>query len=307
MKSTLLKAWLIACALFAVSCSGTNSVQEVIWVGSTPGDNYIKSMLNIPATTKVDFIRWNLVLKTTDANENSFELDLVFGEGEQGTPGFKNGGETQSYSGNFTISKSGNENINGETWHLKSSNLKSELILVKLDDNLIHLLTSQNRLMIGNGGWSYTLSRKTRVQPAAILPVLKSSAQILNDTPLQVVFEGRTPCQEVAAEHPELKASSSCHKLKWRLILLRDSVSRQPTTSTIRKVVDNNPKDELGTWSITKGIASNPDAIIYTLNPDKPGESISFLAGDENVLFILSKKNTLLPGNADFSFTLNKK
>ena len=289
LKSFLSKAWIFACILFAGSCSGTNSMQEVVWVGSTPGNAYIKSVLNIPAETKVDFIRWNLVLKTSHANEKTFVLDIVYGEGEQGTPGFKGGGDKRSYSGSYTVG-SGNEKLNGEVWYLKSSSLNADLAMVKLDDNNVHLLTSQNRLMIGNGGWSYTLSRKVRVQSqapeASGLPALVPSAKWMNDTSLQVIFEGRTPCQELAAEHPELNASSSCHKLKWRLVLRRDAVSLQPGTCTIRKVVDNKARDESGTWSITKGIASNPDVVIYTLNPDKPGEAISFLAGDENVLFL---------------------
>ncbi|HSR17878.1 MAG TPA: hypothetical protein VLM39_07270, partial [Ignavibacteriaceae bacterium] len=80
-----------------------------------------------------------------------------------------------------------------------------------------------------------------------------------------------------------------------------------PTTYTIRKVVDNEPRDASGKWTIIKGTAKNPNVIIYKIEPEKPDESISFLVGDDNVLFFLNKKNELFVGNEDFSFTLNKK
>jgi hypothetical protein len=72
-------------------------------------------------------------------------------------------------------------------------------------------------------------------------------------------------------------------------------------------VVDNAPKDITGTWSITKGTESNPDAIIYQLDPDKPNQTISLLVGDENILYFLHKNQELFIGNGDFSFTLNKR
>ena len=62
-----------------------------------------------------------------------------------------------------------------------------------------------------------------------------------------------------------------------------------------------------GKWTIIKGIQSNPKAVIYQLDPDKPEQSISLLLGDENVAFFLHKDNQLFTGNEDFSYTLNKR
>lgn len=61
-----------------------------------------------------------------------------------------------------------------------------------------------------------------------------------------------------------------------------------------------------GKWAIVKGTKTNPEAVVYQLDPDKPQGSLSFLKGDENVLFILDKDRNLMVGNADFSYTLNK-
>jgi hypothetical protein len=178
---------------------------------------------------------------------------------------------------------------------------------VKLTENIFHLLTPQKRLMVGNGGWSYTLNRKELINDdAVVLPALASPTSLLSDTSPQVVYDGRTPCQDYAAEH-QLKVTSACFKLKWKLILNRDAITHAPTTYTIRKVVDNIPRNVSGNWAIIEGTKENPDAIIYQLDPEDPENSICFLAGDEHVLFFLDKKFNLHAGNGDFSYTLNKR
>lgn len=294
------------CTLFTSSCFGSADLKEIVFVGSTPGDEEIKSILKIPSDIKVDFIRWNLKLNMSNADQNSFLLDIHFGEAKPNTRGFKGSGEKYSFEGTYTVSKSRDNNITKEIYHFKSSKLLTEIAMIKLNDNIFHLLTPQNQLMIGNGGWSYTLNRKVPVNSSGIISPADYSS-IVNDTSLQVVFDGRTPCQEISAEHPEMKASESCFKLKWRLILNRDSASYLPTTYTVRKVVNNEPGEVSGKWTIIKGTAVNPDVIIYQIEPDKPEESISFLVGDKNVLFFLKKNNTLYVGNEDHSYTLNKK
>lgn len=306
LKLFLTHTLILLCSLFTTSCFGSDDSSEIVFVGSTPGDELIKSILTIPSDTKVDFIMWNLRLNTTNANQNSFLLDIILGEAQPNTRGFKGGGEKYSFKGTYTVSKSWDNNISKEVYHLKSSKLPTEIVMIKINDNIFHLLTPQNQLMIGNGGWSYTLNRKDPINSTGLISMANYSS-IVNDTSLQVVFDGRTPCQEISAEHPEMKASQSCFKLKWRLILNRDSISHFPTTYTIRKVVDNEPGDISGKWTIIKGTALNPDVIIYQIEPDKPEESISFLVGDNNVLFFLKKNNALYVGNEDHSYTLNKK
>ena len=290
---------LFLCLLLFGSSSAISTAPEIILVGSTPADGPIKSMLTIPTVTKVDFIRWDLKLN----DKNAFTLEIAYGESQPNTLGFKDGGQKQTIKGIFTISRNEGSKSFKYVYHLKSSSLPEKISLVKLNENLFHILTSQNQLMIGNGGWSYTLNRKDPIGSDEIL----ISSTITDDKSLQLVFDGRTPCQEIAAEHPEMNASQSCFKLKWRLILNRDSVNYLPTTCVIRKIVDNQPRDVSGKWTIIKGTAANPDAIIYKIEPDKPDESISLLVGDDNVLFFLNKNEEPYIGNKDFSFTLNKK
>ena len=265
-------------------------------VGCTPGDDLIKLQLGIQADTKIDFIRWDLRFDKS----NTFVLNIKFGENQTNTLGFVAGGQSKDFQGTYTISK----NANNEFYHLKAEQLK--ITLVKLNDNLFHLLTAENRLMVGNGGWSYTLNNKNPKEIIADLPILTSFDYILNDNPLQVIYDGRTPCQEFATEH-QMNVSEACFKLKWKLTLNRDSVTFSPTTYSIRKVVDGVAGDITGTWSIVKGTKSNPNAIIYQLETDKANKTISLFVGDENVLYFLHKNENLFIGNDNFSFTLNKR
>jgi len=303
---TILQRTLLALFILPASfCSGSEHINpDLVLVGSTPGDDAVKSMLGIPVSTKIDFIRWDLNLLNSEAAPARFTLNIVFGIGQPNTNGFIGGGEKRLVEGSFIISKQVNEKIHGEVFQLKSDQLPTGISLVKLNENLFHLLTPTDELMIGNGGWSYSLNRKDLIKHTVPLPTLTNTTNIFNDTTRQVIFDGRTPCQSFASDH-QWNVSSACFKLKWRLVLNRDPVSHEPTTYTTRKVVDNVMKDVTGKWAFVKG--GNPDALIIQLDPGKGKESISLLVGDRNVLYFLNTDYSLYTGNSDFSYTLNRK
>lgn len=295
---------MLMCVIPAVSRADELMDKEIVFHGSTPGDDEIKTLLAINLKTKVDFIRWYLTLDDVAPDQRTFTLDIVFGEARPNTLGFIGGGEKRSFDGKVTVSQ--DNVINGEIYHLTSAELRTGIRMVKLNENLLHLLNSQGYLMVGNGGWSYTLNRMEIIRNDANLPVLKISGESATDTIRQVTFDGRTPCQDFAADH-NMTVSASCFKLKWRLVLNRDPISHQPTTYTMRKIVDNQPRDVSGNWKVVKGVPGNAEVIIYQLDPGDAKNSISLLVGDENVIFFLDKRNMLYVGNSDFSFTLNKK
>jgi hypothetical protein len=255
-------------------------------------------MLSISTATQVDFIKWNLNL-----NDNkTFALNIVYGESQPNTLGFKSGGQTKRFQGSFAVDTSPENKAFREVYQLKSHSLAGTISLVKLSENLFHILTSDNQLMIGNGGWSYSLNRANSVPLKKIL----IWSAVSDEKAMQVIFDGRTPCQEISAEHPEMNASGTCFKLKWKLILNRDSITNAPTSCIIRKVVDNQPQDVTGKWTIVQKTTENPDVVIYKIETgtDPP---ISFLAGDNHVLFFLDKDGNPFVGNENFSFTLNRR
>lgn len=310
LKAFLIYTFILTHLLFAGACSGAgvnnNPASAISLVGSTPGDAVIKSLLSIPPAIPVDFIRWDLTLHNKKSDQNTFVLNLVFGEAQPNTLGFKNGGEKRAIEGTYRVSRSKDEKRNRDLYHLKSSQLPAVVSMVKLNDNLFHLLTPENQLMKGNGGWSYTLNRKPPMQKAAAaLPALTSSAPLLGDTARQTIFEGRTPCLAFAREN-KLPVAADCMKLKWLLLLNKDPKTLLPSTYMLKRS-DSRSADITGKWAIVTGIRANPDVILYQLDPDKPEKSVSFLVGDENVIFLLNKANQLYVGNSNFSYTLNKR
>jgi hypothetical protein len=303
LQRTLLALWIIPTSF----CSGAEySHPDLVLVGSTPGDKVMKSILGIPASMNIDFIRWNLSLMDRDTTPAKFTLSIVYGISQPNTTGFMGGGKKRMIKGTYTVSKEGNEKIHGEIFKLKSYQIPKIISIVKLDENLFHLLTPTNELMVGNGGWSYSLNRKELIKHNSPLPALTNANTFLHDTARQVTFDGRTPCQSFANDH-QWNVLSDCFKLKWRLILNRDTVTHDPTTYTARKVVDNAPKDVTGNWVFKKGVPGNPNVSIIELDPGKGKESISLLVGDQNVLFFLDSEYKLYTGNSDFSYTLNRK
>jgi len=61
-----------------------------------------------------------------------------------------------------------------------------------------------------------------------------------------------------------------------------------------------------GKWIMVKGTGTNPAAIIYRLDPDKPLESISFLRLNENLIHLLDSDQQLMTGTGAWSYTLNR-
>ena len=294
MKNLLfLGLLLITQSLFAlIHC---DSIDENIWlVGSTPGDEEIKSKLEIQPNVKVDFIKWDLKLEKSTI----FVLKILYGESKPNTLGFVNGGQSSVIKGTYSI----NDNGKSEIYHFNTG--KMVISMLKLNESLFQLLNGKNELKVGNGGWSFTLNNYNALKSINI-PCTNSNIN-QDDRVLQEIYIGRTPYQEFANEY-HWKVSNDCFKLKWKLTLNRDSVTYRPTTFSIRKVVDNVPNDIFGIWSIKKGIKNNPNATIILLNSENPNQTISLLVGDSNILFFLHKDNSLFVGNENFSFTLNKR
>ncbi len=124
------------------------------------------------------------------------------------------------------------------------------------------------------------------------------------DRQLLGMFDGRTPCQELA-QYLEEPVTSECIKIKWRLFLYLHPNSQNSGTYELLGFVykKNNPR--LGTWHAIEGTKTNPDAIVYQLDYEgkKP---ILLQKGGENILFFLDDEKSIMVGNRDFSFALNR-
>ena len=119
------------------------SAKEIVYHGCSPVDMPVREFLNISRTDSIDFIRWKLVL-----NHNQFQLDCSYGLSQPNTNGFSNE-QKVSFSGSFKKE--------GQYLELLHNDLK--FYLLEININLVHLLDKDRKMLKGNGGWSYTLSK----------------------------------------------------------------------------------------------------------------------------------------------------
>ena len=133
------------------------------------------------------------------------------------------------------------------------------------------------------------------------------------------VFVGSTPCDDLPRQFLGIPANSPCDRISWQLTLLTDQNTNLPTTYKLVSTygmqahsapgfMEGGTTVELqGTWAIVKGTKSNPDAVVYDLNADKPRSSMSFVKVGDHHLHLLNRDKGLLIGNASWSYTLNRK
>ena len=289
MKRLILMIWFAAgCTLPSSSCSEQNSSNTIQITGSTPGDAMIKSIMGIDTATSIDFIRWDLQLQPADKGAGSFVLNLHYGVGKPNTQDFIDGGEKRKMEGRY-------EN-RGSIIHFNSDHAKFSLM--RISNNVFHLLNEKQELMKGNAGWSYSLFS---MQPLAAASTIPIHARLLKeDTATIIEFAGRTPCQEIAKQM-NWKVSKECWKMKWLITLKRDAKTLEPNGFILRQTNISGARI-LGKWKIDKTEQGN----ILSLTTSDTGQQLNLLIGNEDVLFILDKQLRPLVGNSEFSFTLNR-
>jgi len=251
---------------------------EVNFTASTPSSSSVRKFLGISLTDSIDFIRWHLSI-----NNNKYVLNCNYGIGKPNTNGFYNGGRTVSFQGIFKKEK------NIYTFY----NEKKTLMLIELNNSLLHILNDDNSLMIGTGGWSYTLNNLTCSLSDKLMISLKPT--VIKDS---MTFQGRTPCGVNG-----ISKSQQCHKLKWYIVLYGDAKKNQPSTYRVLATGFRQNGGLKGKWVINV----KDGKIIYELLDENEKPRFHLLKLDDGVLIFTDDKGNLLVGDHDFSYTLNRK
>lgn len=288
------------------SGSSTNG----IFVATSPCDAVSRAALKIPATANCEMIKWNLTLfeDAKTLTPTTFELSCFYGSPEQGTLGLSQGGTKVGWNGKWKIVPGTDRTV----YELDLGVAKGTVSFQKVDHNLLHLLDQNKSLAMGNAGWSYTLNRTGDLnikQAAGTSQIQLASpttyaSQITTNSSMLGRFVGRSPCQEVARELSK-PVTSDCIKVKWDLTLYQDPNTLAPTTYKLNGTFFRERVRE-GQWTIVRGTKTNPNAVVYQLDPDKPQGSLLLLKADSNILFFLDRNRNLLVGNSNFSYTLNR-
>lgn len=132
------------------------------YVGSTPGARIVREFLRIPNNVACDKVQWRLRFLET-ATSTNYHLSVSYGLQESSAPGFVSGGTTVELHGRAELSHPDS----GERRHrtIFRSDPPGSLSFAVINDDLVHVVDSSKRLLIGNEFWSYTLNREGAGRP----------------------------------------------------------------------------------------------------------------------------------------------
>lgn len=108
------------------------------------------------------------------------------------------------------------------------------------------------------------------------------------------VFEGKIHCAD-------------CQQTKVRLTLYgnKDN-SRGYLLERVYVGKGNDVTKTSGSWTISKGINIDPDAVVFQLDSNSPAEFGSYYLVDNNLLLFLDENKNLKVGDAAHSYTLSR-
>jgi hypothetical protein len=282
-----------------------------IYIGSTPCGAGVLRFLGIPAQAKCEFVRWELSLAIDAKSEVPGPASAQIEYGVYGQPLTKLRRDLSWAAVNGTA-----ERKDAEVVELKRGT--AGLKLWRVSDETLHFLDSKNRLLVGDGGYSYALSyavtRKSEKPAAAPPDFTYKLLPLASGANVYGVFEGRTPCE--IAKVVNVTVPAGCIKLKWRLTLFQDSKTKAPASYRLEGSLFPKGARE-GALTPLSGTPFDAAAQVVRLElPEterasyvrgQSAEPIHLMRGDENVLFFLDNGGKLGLGNRDFNYVLNRR
>jgi hypothetical protein len=284
------------------------------FIGSTPGDALPREFLGgLAINAECHYIKWQITLLTNQSSGQPVTYNLVaryYVPARNNTNQSAEGPKVTS-QGTWKLVQGTKSNSAAVICHLTAEKSQRSLSFVKVGENLLHLLNPDGSMMVGTGGWSYTLNRAANSEK----PVDASLAVTTPDMSYKIaplatgptvfaIFEGRSPCHGISREL-KLPQHPGCTKVKWRVTLYQDPQTSVPTTYKVEGSLHRrNPRE--GTWSIVRGVKTDPNAVVYQLNSTPSEAALLLLKADDNILFFLNQDREPMVGHADFSYTLNR-
>jgi hypothetical protein len=283
-----------------------------VFEGITPCSSLTRPLPQIPADSNCEQMIWKIILYQDPVTSapTTYTLHSAYGVPQQGTNGLAGGGTSITMEGSWAVLTGTKLDPDAVVYQLNPDASQTAVSFLKLNEDILHVLSSEKTLLVGNAGWSYTLNRTDNRIPGPVtaqqdpaegstrppLPPMPAGSSVLG------VFEGRTPCHEIVFEFANMAPYPGCLKIKWKLTLYQDQTTGAPSTylyqgtRTLRE----------GAWAILSGTDSDPEAVVYQLQLDDAKPPISFLKADENHLFLLDRELNLLVGTTLFSYTLSR-
>jgi len=283
-----------------------------VFEGTTPCSPLTRPLPEIPADTRCEQMIWKVTLRQDPASgaPTTYALKAVYGLPQQGTPGLVGGGTAIAKEGRWAVVKGGLTDRDAEVYRLDPDS-PTAVSFLKMSEDILHVLGGDRALMVGNAAWSYTLNRTDNRSPTPVGEPADSAPEVVTRPPVPPrppgqsilgVFEGRLPCHAIVFELAKATPHGGCAKMKSRLTLYRYQSTGTPGNYLYQGV----GLVRVGSWGIARGTRSDPEAVVYRLQPDSFRPFVLFLRADENHLFLLDRERSLLVGNARFSYTLSR-
>ena len=291
---------LVAVASFRQAFTNVASPNAAVFIGTSPCTDFVKPKLQIPTGENCDRIKWRVSL----FDSGKYELTREWGFHVDNRTDLKKG--TAGFTGTWKSARGRIGDPNGAVIQLDTDQPNS-IAFALIDPNILHLLDPEKNLAVGDSGASYTLSR---LGTGLGLPAGSNGLSTDTDIRADSNFSGRSPCREIAAEMKR-RVDADCFKLKWSIDFYRDPKTLAPTTYRLRGTLYRSEATQTerireGKWKVTKGTKTDPNAIVYQLDAFDSDGPIFLLKADRNILFFLANDRSLLVGNEDFSYTLNR-
>lgn len=273
-----------------------------VFEGTSSCDPYANKFLRIPVDERCDFVKWRITFNYNPQTKKPslYSLSREYSYYVDNQRWKKQGSE--SLYGNWEIVKGIKGNPDATIYQLRNEN--TTLNFVKIDGNLIHLLSPQKEFLPGMFSHSFTLSKTggTLQSVSRLLPV--SAPMSTTQTDSVLIYEAKTPCSEIAKEK-KIPVDKNCFKLKWLLKLYFRPGTLEPSGFSMSRTY-HRQKLITGNWKIVRTADKNR-SIIYQLHPEVSEKSIELLRADDNVLFFLRENGQPFIGNSEFSYTFNRR
>jgi hypothetical protein len=158
----------------------------------------------------------------------------------------------------------------------------------------------------------------TTTLPAVSTGSSPISSEAASSSSLHGVFEGTTACSALTRPLPQIPEDTDCELMIWKIMLYQDAATGTPTTYTLESTYGPSQPNSLGpagggtpismegNWSIVKGTKADPDAEVYQLHAEDSQVAVSFVKMSDDILHVLNLDQTLMLGNAAWSYTLNR-
>lgn len=162
-----------ACLVTLVICVQTADDERaaessVLFAGTTPCSNIIRPLHNIAKEPDCQLndchcimVEWRLTLYSdaVSGKPTTYKLAGTNRFTVKETNMYSEPGTKSERSGNWRITKGTKTNPNAFVYQLNTDNPAIAVRFIRLSDNLLHILDADDRLLIGNEFFSYTLNK----------------------------------------------------------------------------------------------------------------------------------------------------